>query len=427
MLMQCSCDRTLAPHSVMLIFFCTLLFLLQPSPLFELGLLKPDSSPTTVSPTQVAQTPMLTPQQALERFFTTPAVQADWFAPPFLQHISVSQIEGVLSQVTQNLGDYQSVATTETGFEIRFEQGTVPAQIQLNGNGQIISLFFQPAVTPISPEEAASAMQSAPYPTSLLILKNGTEQANVNADEPLAVGSAFKLAVLATLQEQIRAEDRSWDTVIELKPEWKSLPSGILQDWSAGSVLTLETLATLMISISDNTATDALINIVGRDNIEALTPHNQPFLTTREFFTLKNPANADWLERYRQGDLEAQRQVLTEVPNLPPPDASVFAGNPVSIDIEWFFTGRELCQLIEQVAPLSAMRVNPGVANPADWQQIAFKGGSEPGVLNLTTWLVDEAGDTYCITTTWNNPDQALDETALSQFHQSAIAGLKMD
>ena len=411
----------------MLIFFCTLLFLLQPNPLVELGLLKPDSLPATVLSTQMAQTPMLTPQQALERFFTVPEIQADWFAPPFLQQVSISQIEGVISEVARNLGEYQGVVETESGFEIRFEQGTVPAQIQLNENGQIISLFFQPAVTPISPEEAASAMQSAPYPTSLLILKNGAEQANVNADEPLAVGSAFKLAVLTALQEQIQAGELSWDTVVELKPEWKSLPSGMLQDWPAGSALTIETLATLMISISDNTATDALINIVGRDNIEALTPRNQPFLTTREFFTLKNPANADWLARYRQGDLESQRQVLTEVPNLPPPSASVFAGNPVSTDIEWFFTSRELCQLMEQVAPLSAMRVNPGVANRADWQQIAFKGGSEPGVLNLTTWLVDEAGDTYCITTTWNNPDQALDETALSQFHRSAIAGLKMD
>lgn len=411
----------------MLVFFCTLLLLLQPNLLFQVGSPKPVSLLAAAMPnvTQIAQAPMTTPQQALERLFVTPEIQTDWFAPAFLQQVSAAQIQGVISQITQNLGEYQSVAETEAGFEVRFEQGTVPAQIRLDGNGQIISLFFQPAVTPISLEEAASAIQSAPYPASLLILKNGEEQANVNANQPLAVGSAFKLAVLAALQEQVQAGELAWHTVVELQPEWKSLPSGMLQDWPAGSALTIETLATLMISISDNTATDALINIVGRENIEALTPRNQPFLTTREVFALKNPANASWLEQYRQGDLETQRQVLAEVPNLPLPAESVFAGNPVSPDVEWFFTGQELCQLIGQVAPLSALRVNPGVANPADWQQIAFKGGSEPGVLNLTTWLVDEVGDTYCVTTTWNSPDQALDETALSQFHQSAIAGLK--
>jgi hypothetical protein len=135
--------------------------------------------------------------------------------------------------------------------------------------------------------------------------------------------------------------------------------------------------------------------------------------------------NAAWLERYLRGSLEQQRQVLREVPELPLPSASLFAGEPLSPEIEWFLTGRELCQLMGQVAPLSAMHVNPGVANPADWQAIAFKGGSEPGVLNLTTWLQDDGSNTYCVTTTWNNPDQALDETALSQFHQSIIAGLK--
>jgi beta-lactamase class A len=231
--------------------------------------------------------------------------------------------------------------------------------------------------------------------------------------------------VLAALQNQIQAGELTWDSVVELQPEWKSMPSGMLQDWPATSTLTVETLAILMISISDNTATDALISLVGRENIEALTPRNQPFLTTREFFALKNPVNAAWLQRYLRGDLEQKRQILREVPELPLPSASLFTGEPISPDIEWFFSGRELCQLIEQVAPLSAMQVNSGVANPADWQAIAFKGGSEPGVLNLTTWLQDDEGDKYCVTTTWNNPDQALDETALSQFHQSILAGLK--
>ena len=39
------------------------------------------------------------------------------------------------------------------------------------------------------------------------------------------------------------------------------------QDWPKGAPVTLHTLATLMISISDNTATDQLIAIVGRDAI----------------------------------------------------------------------------------------------------------------------------------------------------------------
>lgn len=409
----------------MLSFLYALLFWLYLNSPVDLELWQPVSlSSGAIAATVISQTQMITPQQALERIFTTSKIQADWFAASFLRQVSPAQIEGVIQQVTQGLGEYQRVLETADGFEVQFERGAVLAQIRLDGNGQIVGFLLQPATVPISLEAATAAIESTPSPASLLVLRNGVEQASVNADEPLAVGSAFKLAVLAALQNQIQARVLTWDTVVELQPEWKSLPSGMLQDWPAASTLTVETLAILMISISDNTATDALISLIGRENIEALAPRNQPFLTTREFFALKNPVNAAWLERYRQGDLEQQRQVLREVPELPLPSASLFAGKPLSPDIEWFFTGQELCQLIEQVALLSAMHVNPGVADPADWQAIAFKGGSEPGVLNLTTWLQDNEGTTYCVTTTWDNSDQALDETALSQLHQSIIAGL---
>lgn len=408
----------------MLTFLSVCLLLLQVNFSVEFGLLKPAFLPGHAIATSLSQIQKITPQQALERIFTTPKIQADWFATNFLQQVSVTQIEAVIQQITQDLGEYQSVAETADGFEVRFSQGTVLAQIRLDGNGRIVGFFLKPASAPISLEEAAATLENTPYPASLLVLKNGVEQASVSAGEPLAVGSAFKLAVLAALQNQIQAGALTWDTVVELQSEWKSLPSGMLQDWPTTSAVTIETLAILMISISDNTATDALISLIGRENIEALTPRNQPFLTTREFFTLKNPVNASWLERYRSGDLTQQRQVLRAVPELPLPNASIFAGAPLSLEIEWFFTSRELCQLMGQVAPLSAMHVNPGVANPADWQDIAFKGGSEPGVLNLTTLLKDDAGNTYCVTTTWNNSDQALDETALSQLHQGIISGL---
>lgn len=45
----------------------------------------------------------------------------------------------------------------------------------------------------------------------------------------------------------------------------KSLPGGILQNWPKGAPLTLHTLAGLMISQSDNTAADTLLEILGRD------------------------------------------------------------------------------------------------------------------------------------------------------------------
>jgi hypothetical protein len=31
--------------------------------------------------------------------------------------------------------------------------------------------------------------------------------------------------------------------------------------------------------------------------------------------------------------------------------------------------------------------INPGAAKKSDWDRVAYKGGSEPGVLSMTTWL----------------------------------------
>ena len=61
-----------------------------------------------------------------------------------------------------------------------------------------------------------------------------------------------------------------------------SLPTGRLRTIPPGSPLALRTLAAFMITDSDNTATDALIEF------RSMQRH-LPFLTTREYFHLKSP------------------------------------------------------------------------------------------------------------------------------------------
>lgn len=409
----------------MIAFFCALLLFLEPIPWLGGSSLPPGAIAQLNPFAQLARTTTLTPQQALERLFTTSQIQADWFIPSFLEQVPPVQIQGVLSEISSNLGEFQGVRETVNGFEVQFTGGTVPAQIRLTTEGQIAGLFFQPPSIPVTLDEAIPLLESSPYDTNLLVMQDGTELSAVNAEVPLAVGSSFKLAVLAALKNQIDAGTLSWDTVVELQPDLKSLPSGMVQDWPDGSQVTLDTLATLMISISDNTATDVLIQSIGRETVEALTDLNRPFLSTKEAFTLKNPENARLLRRYRNGDVDARRRVIQELGDRPLPGKSTFSSTPAEVDVEWFFTPRELCNLMETVADLPAMQINPGAANPNDWEQIAFKGGSEPGVLNLTTQLQNAQGQTYCVSATWNSTEQPLNEEVLTQLYRSIIAGLE--
>lgn len=378
----------------------------------------------------------LNPQQALERLFTLRPAKAEWFAPAFLSQVAPAQIDQIIAQLEAQLGKYQAVRPEGQDFVVELEKGLVPTKIALDAQGRIAGLLFQTPRPKVNSLEAALAgFRGLPGRVSVLVLEDGQSKASLNPDEPLAVGSAFKLAVLAALKAEIESGKRKWSDVVELRPEWKSLPSGVLHTWPNGSPLTLHTLAAEMISISDNTAADALISILGREAVEAVAPRNRPFLTTKEAFALKNPANKALLERYLKGDATVRAALLPELKNAPLPTEADFTRGPLALQVEWFFSVRELCTLMERVQSLPLMSINPGVANPADWARVAFKGGSEPGVLNLTTGLETplspqsregKGGKRYCISATWNNPQEALDEQKFITLYSGLLEALRL-
>lgn len=268
-------------------------------------------------------------------------------------------------------------------------------------------------------DEAARMLRGFPGITSLLVV-DGRDRATLNAHSPLAVGSAFTLAVLAALKDEIVSGKRHWRDVVALQPEWRSIGSGVLRSWPDGSSLTLETLATLMISQNDNTAADALMHTVGREAIEALAPRNRPFLTTRERAVLRDARNRDLLDRYRSGEEGTRRSVLPALAARPLPDPEQYAEQRRAFDLEWYFTARELCSLIARVSDLPLMAINPGPAVRSEWGRVAYKGGSGPGVMNLTSYLRRRNGNSVCVAATWNS-DQGIEERRLSALVAAVI------
>src|SRR5690606_35675366 len=131
--------------------------------------------------------------------------------------------------------------------------------------------------------------------------------------------------------DAVDAGDVDWDTKVTLRDELRSTPTGVTQDEPTGTELTAEELAIRMISISENTATDMLIDLLGRDAVEAaLADYSHgdpnvtlPLLTTRELTILKF-GDADPTERYVAATTAEQREILeNEVAetDLPPLDA----------------------------------------------------------------------------------------------------------
>lgn len=242
----------------------------------------------------------------------------------------------------------------------------------------------------------------------MLIRRGEQDILAIRLDTLLAVGSAFKLAVLATLLDEIESGRRRWEEVVLLDSAWRSVPSGILQDWHPGSPLALHTVAALMISRSDNTATDALIQLLGREQVERYGYANRPFLTTREFFhLLYSPRARSYSQRWHTLSENEKRRILTEIGRQPIPRLWDIETRldiaPEDLQATWLFSLRELDTLMRRVEKLPLMGINPGLAQTEDWQHVAYKGGSFPGCLNMTTVVYSSAGERFFVGMTWNS------------------------
>jgi N-acetylated-alpha-linked acidic dipeptidase len=97
-------------------------------------------------------------------------------------------------------------------------------------------------------------------------LKTGDEIA-LDSDKVFETFSVIKLAIAAELLHQVEAGKFSLSDRIPLSAANERLPSGVLYAMDPGLTPTIKDLLTLMIIISDNEATDALGDKVGRENV----------------------------------------------------------------------------------------------------------------------------------------------------------------
>ncbi len=374
--------------------------------------------------TQVASTAAMTREQALQRLFTADKASEAWFGAAFLAAVPVAKIDAIVGQIRGAGGALKDVQPEGKHFVVTFEKSVIEATVELDEEGRFTTLFVRPGEPKHATiDEAITAFRALPGKVSVLIESDGAERGSVEPALVLGVGSAFKLSILAALRAEIDGKKRAWKDVVELQPERRSLPSGFLQTWPDHAPMTVYSLAGLMISISDNTATDALLALVGREKVEAFAPRNKPFLATREMFQLKANGGEAELAAFQRGSEAEKRQVLKALEKKPLPAVEGYPTEPRALDVEWFYSARELCALMKKVHDLPVMGINPGLAKKADWDHVSFKGGSEPGVLSMTTWL-SKGPRAHCISAIWNAPHK-LDEGVFVNAYAKAIAALK--
>lgn len=329
------------------------------------------------------------------------------FTASFRAAIADAQIKALSANLTGQFGRALEVSLlapregTRAALEIRFERGIAKGGIALDPaeNNRINELRFTSvdslAVAGDTPAKIAADLAALPGSVNAWFGPlGGAPLISRNPDTPLALGSAFKLYVLAALAEDVKVGKRKWTDVVPLTE--KSYPSGQLQTWPKGAPVTLHTLASLMISISDNTATDQLIRVLGKDRILTLmrdSGHsdpaaNDPFLKTRELFVLKT-FDRETLDQWRKGDA-AERAVLEVVLAAEDPSldqvVAAFGNGPKAIDIEWFASPADLARLFAHMRKTAApeafaiMAINPSATDAikGNWRYVASRAAASP-------------------------------------------------
>lgn len=90
----------------------------------------------------------------------------------------------------------------------------------------------------------------------------------LHEDTPFPTASVFKIFVLAELYRQVETGAVSLDTRLTADPKLASGGSGALKRFRHAEALSVYDHAVLMMMISDNTSSDLLFRLVGRENIQ---------------------------------------------------------------------------------------------------------------------------------------------------------------
>ncbi|MFD2136191.1 serine hydrolase [Novosphingobium resinovorum] len=289
---------------------------------------------------------------------------AETFDARFLNEVPAERLRALTSQIAAQGGavegyaDFKREQQRSATFTLKLANGTAPARIELgSGDKPLVAGFRIFAVTPAgdSLDKLDADFAALPGKAGFAVYRLGDDAPVLakgrEVTTPFAVGSSFKLYVLAALARQVKEGKRRWSDVVPVSG--KSFPSGTVHTLPDGAPVTVHTLASLMISISDNTATDMLVRLAGQEALARevrLARHARPeamapIMTTAQLFALKRGGDAV-TERYASASpQERQRQLdaldLSRVSEADP--GEVFGHGPVAIDrIEWFASPQTL-------------------------------------------------------------------------------------
>lgn len=310
--------------------------------------------------------------------------------------------------------------------------------IAVDAENRISGLFLGPVTADRTPaasnDEVGDRLASLPADVRVFVEIDGEMLVETDSDALAPLGSIFKLYVLGAVADAVAAGTIVWDDTVTVTDALRSLPSGELQDAPDGTPVTVREAAVKMIAISDNTATDMLIDLVGRDAVEQAVadmghhaPESlRPFLTTREMFALMWGDHDDLRAQWASDDEAERRAVLDALAEREFAIAAEDIDERVSWtdDMEWFASARDIAAAHDALFErgkgdgevLATLTQNSGiVVDAASWPEVAFKGGGNVGVLT-GSWRAERADGAVMTVVVMGSAEAPIDGATESEL-----------
>lgn len=246
--------------------------------------------------------------------------------------------------------------------------------------------------------------------------------AGANTGESLPLASIFKLYVLYAVADAVKSGSLSWDDELTVTEHIKAVGMSSPDEPGVGAQVSVRSAAEKMIAVSDNVATDLLIDRVGTRAVErALVDagHHDPasmtpFPTMYEIFSI-GWGKPDLREQWQNGSRQERNDLLKQADSRPyQPDPARTRTPASSYGVEWFGSAEDICRVHTalQVGAVGAaepvkqiMSTVAGVElDRTQWPYIGAKGGGLPGDLTFSWYAVHSDGQPWVLSLQFNWP-----------------------
>ncbi len=290
-----------------------------------------------------------------------------------------------------------------------------------------------------------SSLSSSP---ALLVARIGsnnqcTSVVQTNATSLRATGSIFKMWILGGVARAVANGTITTDQLVPMVAAKLAL-AGVINSEPVNTLFPVADLAALMIGISDNTATDLLHGLVGRNRIDQ-TIHDYgvaepliltPLLSISEQFSLYFSFPLATATSYVNGTEVFQEDFLqTQIAPLLPIAGGPYANTSILTAGTWRASPMDICAAFAHLRRLpqgsdamdlvnhamGASSAQPDVRN--HWDRVWYKGGSLAsgnGYHVLThAWMLENSGeDPYVVVAMSNSEAGGID-----QYRVQSITG----